>query len=87
MTLPVDPSKPSDIRIPANIRGDLKKIHLLGRPGRGRGSMLEHMILEDLRQERPIVVLDPRGELIEVTDPDVEPAARTDPKGEPCPGS
>jgi hypothetical protein len=87
MTLPVDPSTPSGIRIPANLRDDLKKIHIVGRPGMGRGcsSVHERWILEELWQGHPIVVLDPRGELIEVTL--IGPPARTEPKGEPCPGS
>ncbi len=73
MTLSADPSKSGSIRLPASLPCDLKKTHLVGRPGMGRGcnTVLEQMILEDLRQGRPVVVLDPRGRLTEETDPDV----------------
>ena len=73
MTLPLDPSKPADIRLPVNLPSHLRKIHLVGRPGMGRGcncnSLFERMTLEDLRHGHNVVVLDPRGTFIEEAAP------------------
>ena len=51
------------ICIPDNLR--VNHVHLIGRPGQGKSSVLEAMILHDLRREHGVAVLDPHGSLIQ----------------------
>jgi hypothetical protein len=44
----------------------LHKTHIISRPGMGRNSLLEHLVLEDLRRGRGVAVLDPHGDVAHV---------------------
>ena len=73
MALSADPSKPDHVRVLGNLHSNNpRKIHIVGRPGRGNSSLLEHMVLEDLRLGRVPVLLDPHGHINDEIDP--EPA-------------
>ena len=39
--------------------------HLIGKPGGGKSSLLEHMILSDIQAGHGVAVLDPHGDLVE----------------------
>ena len=39
--------------------------HLIGKPGAGKSTTIEHMILSDIKQGHGVAVLDPHGDLIE----------------------
>jgi len=39
--------------------------HLIGKPGTGKSTTIEHMILSDIKQGHGVAVLDPHGDLIE----------------------
>ena len=49
--------------IPPGIRG--QHVHLIGRSGMGKSSVVESMILHDLGQEHGAAVLDPHGRLVQ----------------------
>jgi len=54
-------------RVPVCISDDLRKkhVHLIGRPGMGKSTTQEHIILSDIQQGHGVAVLDPHGDLIE----------------------
>jgi hypothetical protein len=49
------------------IPDDLRKkhTHLIGRPGMGKSTTQEHMILKDIEQGHGVAVLDPHGDMVE----------------------
>lgn len=49
--------------IPGNIR--MRHTHLIGRPGMGKSTLEENMILNDIKNSHGIAVLDPHGDLAE----------------------
>jgi len=49
--------------IPENMR--TKHVHIIGGPGKGKSTTLEHMILHDIGRGQGVAVLDPHGTLIE----------------------
>jgi len=49
--------------IPTAIRS--KSVHLIGRPGMGKSTVLESMILHDIARGDGIAVLDPHGQLVQ----------------------
>lgn len=51
------------IRIPAVLR--VRHTHLIGGSGLGKSSLMEHMILDDLKKGFGVAVLDPHGDLVE----------------------
>jgi len=68
MTLSADPGKLDHIRMDGILlSNDLRKMHIFGRPGRGRGGsrLLKHMAQEALRHGHHFTVLDPRAKIDE----------------------
>ena len=51
------------VRIPNKLRN--RHVHLVGRPGMGKSSLLERMVLHDLDQGWGTAVLDPHGQLVQ----------------------
>ena len=51
------------ICIPSHLRA--RHTHLIGRPGMGKSTLEEHMILDDIRKGVGVAVLDPHGDLVE----------------------
>jgi hypothetical protein len=49
--------------IPGTIR--MCHIHLVGKPGKGKSTLEEHMIIDDIRNGYGVAVLDPHGDLVE----------------------
>jgi hypothetical protein len=49
--------------IPRNIR--MRHTHLIGRPGTGKSTLEEHMIIDDIKNGDGVAVLDPHGDLSE----------------------
>ena len=49
--------------IPPPIR--MRHTHLIGRPGMGKSTVEEHMILDDISNGHGVAVLDPHGDLVE----------------------
>lgn len=49
--------------IPMKIR--MRHTHLIGRPGMGKSTLEEHMILDDIKNDHGVAVLDPHGDLAE----------------------
>ncbi|MCO6438641.1 MAG: type IV secretion system DNA-binding domain-containing protein [Phycisphaerae bacterium] len=49
--------------LPPDVRS--KHMHVIGRPGTGKSTMLEHMILQEIRSGHGVAVLDPHGALID----------------------
>jgi hypothetical protein len=39
--------------------------HLIGRPGKGKSTLEEHMVMDDIRHGHGVAVLDPHGDLVE----------------------
>jgi hypothetical protein len=56
-----DTEKP--VCIPEDLR--TKHVHLIGRPGMGKSSTMEHMILHDVGRGHGVAVLDPHGMLVQ----------------------
>ncbi len=52
-----------NVCIPPDLRG--KHVHLIGRSGTGKSSVMEHMILYGIRQGHGAAVLDPHGRLVQ----------------------
>jgi hypothetical protein len=40
-------------------------LHLIGRSGKGKSTVLEHLIMHDIKQGHGVAVLDPHGDLVE----------------------
>ena len=53
--------KEQSVCIPLDVR--LKHVHLIGRPGCGRVSLMERIILSNIEQGHGVAVLDPSGGL------------------------
>jgi hypothetical protein len=51
-----------NVCIPDDMRA--KHVHLIGRPGQGKSSVIEFMVLHDISQGHGVAVLDPHGRLI-----------------------
>lgn len=49
--------------IPDNLR--TRHVHLIGRPGMGKSSAMEHMVLHDIARGQGVAVLDPHGLLVQ----------------------
>jgi len=49
--------------IPPRLRG--RHTHLIGRPDMGKSTTMEHMILDDIKKDFGVAVIDPHGDLIE----------------------
>ncbi len=49
--------------IPRSIR--MRHTHLIGRPGTGKSTLEEHMIVDDIKSGQGVAVLDPHGDLSE----------------------
>ena len=49
--------------IPRNIR--MRHTHVIGRPGTGKSTLEEHMIIDDIKNGDGVAVLDPHGDLAE----------------------
>ena len=76
-TLPADPSlavgtpigtcfcagKWQPVCIPRELR--TSHVHLIGRTKKGKSTVMEHMILDDIEQGHGVAVLDPHGRLVE----------------------
>jgi len=76
-TLPADPSladgtpigtclyagKRQRVCIPRELR--TSHVHLIGRTRKGKSTLMEHMILDDIEQGHGVAVLDPHGRLVE----------------------
>ncbi|MEN6428741.1 MAG: hypothetical protein ABFE13_25615 [Phycisphaerales bacterium] len=43
----------------------LRHTHLIGRPGMGKSTLEEHMVLDDIQHGHGVAVLDPHGDLVE----------------------
>ena len=54
---------PQTVCIPEGLRK--RHTHLIGRPGMGKSTTQEHMILSDIEQGHGVAVLDPHGDLVE----------------------
>jgi len=48
--------------IPQTIR--MRHTHLIGRPGMGKSTLEEHMIIDDIKNGQGVAVLDPHGDLV-----------------------
>jgi len=55
------------IDLPVCIPDDMrtKHVHLIGRPGKGKSSVIEYMVLSDIRNGHGVAVLDPHGRLVQ----------------------
>ena len=55
------------VRLPVCIPPVVRSIHdhLIGRPGTGKSTLMENMILYDIRQGHGVAVLDPHGSLVQ----------------------
>jgi hypothetical protein len=51
------------VYIPLVIR--MRHTHLIGRPGMGKSTLEEHMVLDDIQHGHGVAVLDPHGDLVE----------------------
>ena len=49
--------------IPSDLR--TRHIHVIGRPGMGKSSLLETMVLDDIRRGHGVAVIDPHGALVQ----------------------
>ena len=58
-----DGDKPRPVCIPEELC--MRSAFYVGRPGMGTSTLLENHIMQDLREVRKVVVLDPHGELVE----------------------
>lgn len=47
------------------INDRLRHMYVIGKSGTGKSTLLENMILDDIRENRGIIVVDPHGELVE----------------------
>jgi hypothetical protein len=56
------PRGETGVHIPPRIRG--RHVHLIGKPGMGKSTTLERMILQDIEQGHGVAVLDPHGGLV-----------------------
>jgi hypothetical protein len=54
---------PQTVCIPQGLRKS--HTHLIGRPGMGKSTTQEHMVLSDIEQGHGVAVLDPHGDLVE----------------------
>lgn len=54
-------------KLPVRISPPLRRrhSHVIGRPGTGKSSLLEHMIKSDIEADHGVAVLDPHGDLVE----------------------
>jgi energy-coupling factor transporter ATP-binding protein EcfA2 len=52
-----------EVCIPAMLRKT--HLHLIGRSGKGKSTVLEHIIMHDIEQGHGVAVLDPHGDLVE----------------------
>jgi type IV secretory pathway VirB4 component len=43
----------------------MRHTFILGQTGTGKSTLMEHMILQDIRDGRGLALLDPHGELVE----------------------
>ena len=43
----------------------MRHVHLVGRPGMGKSTLEEHMVLDDIQHGHGVAVLDPHGDLVE----------------------
>jgi len=55
------------INLPVCIPDDMrtKHVHLIGKPGKGKSSTIEYMVLNDIRKGHGVAVLDPHGRLVQ----------------------
>jgi hypothetical protein len=51
------------VHIPPDVRR--QHTHLLGRPGKGKSTLEERMVMEDIQHDHGVAVLDPHGDLVE----------------------
>lgn len=58
-----DAGRLREIRLSTKLR--LHHVHLIGRPGMGKSSVMENMILGDVQSEAGVAVIDPHGDLVE----------------------
>ncbi|MBN1818747.1 MAG: type IV secretion system DNA-binding domain-containing protein [Sedimentisphaerales bacterium] len=56
-------SEEKPVCIPRSIR--MRHTHLIGRPGTGKSTLEEHMIVDDIKNDQGVAVLDPHGDLSE----------------------
>ncbi len=49
--------------IPSDMRS--KHVHLIGRPGMGKSTVIEHMVLHDVGRGEGVAVLDPHGQMVQ----------------------
>ncbi len=47
------------------IKDRLRHMYVIGKSGTGKSTLLENMILDDIRENRGVIVVDPHGELID----------------------
>ena len=59
----VHPATPVDIGLPA--RDGLRHLWALGPTGVGKSTLLEHLALQDIEDGRGVVVIDPKGDLVD----------------------
>jgi len=57
----------TNTKLPVCISPDLrtKHVHLIGKSGMGKSTVMEHMILQDIQQGHGVAVLDPHGRLVQ----------------------
>ena len=63
VTVGADCSNGDKVIVPFNTRAT--GVTIIGKPGSGKSSMLEHMILSDLENHTPALLIDPHGLLAE----------------------
>ena len=49
--------------VPEDMRA--KHVHLIGKPGMGKSTMIEHMVLHDVAQGDGVAVIDPHGQMVQ----------------------
>jgi hypothetical protein len=65
-TVIADSTYPGDLRPMAlEVEGRLRHLHVLGPTGTGKSTLLVHMVISDLQAGRGIVLLDPKGDLVQ----------------------
>jgi hypothetical protein len=65
-TVIADANFPSEARpLAVDVQGRLRHIHVLGPTGTGKSTLLVNMAVQDLEAGRGLVLLDPKGDLVE----------------------
>lgn len=57
------PGATTELRL--GIKDGLRHLHVLGPTGTGKSTLLQGMILQDIAARRPVVVVDPKGDLVD----------------------